>query len=78
MKLHLTPSWILSDEHLASSYGKPVLVDQDTGEAYGPGDIVKILPGGSYVPGYIAVKAFTEGESFSAEELAFIDQFLLL
>jgi hypothetical protein len=77
MKLHLTPSWTLSDEHATSSYGKPVLVDRETGEAYGPGDIVQILPGGGYIPGYIAVRAFTEGESFSAEELAFIDLFLL-
>jgi hypothetical protein len=77
MELHLTPSWTLSDEHLASSYGKPVLVDQDTGEAYGPEDILQVIPEGNPVPGYIAVKGMTAGESFSVEEVAFIDRFVL-
>lgn len=30
--------WHLTDEHAASSYGEPVLVD-DTGQPYGPWDI---------------------------------------
>jgi hypothetical protein len=77
MKLYLTPSWILSDEHLASSYGKPVLVDQETGKAYGPDDILQVNPGGNPVPGYLVVRALIEGESFSVEEVAFIDRFIL-
>ena len=33
---------ILSTEHAASSYGRPVLVDMD-GVAYGPGDVEEVL-----------------------------------
>jgi hypothetical protein len=36
----LTPSWVLTTNHSASSYGQPVLVDRSTGEAYWPGDMV--------------------------------------
>ena len=34
----LTASWILTTEHRASQYGKPVLLDQTTGEGYYPED----------------------------------------
>ena len=40
----LTPSWVLTTNHSASSYGQPVLVNRSTEEAYWPGDIV--APGG--------------------------------
>lgn len=36
----LGPSWVLTTEHAASSHGDPVLVDEHTGTAYGPGDIL--------------------------------------
>ena len=32
--------YVLSTEHSASSYGQPVLVDTETREAYGRGDIL--------------------------------------
>ena len=32
--------YVLSTEHSASSYGRPVLVDTETREAYGRGDIL--------------------------------------
>jgi hypothetical protein len=40
----LAPSWALSANHSASSYGVPVLVNRSTGDAFGPADIV--APGG--------------------------------
>jgi hypothetical protein len=40
MKATLAPSWDLTTEHAASSYGQPVLVNRGTGEAFGPGDIL--------------------------------------
>ena len=40
MKTILAPSWILTTDHSASSYGQPVLVYRATGEAYGPSDII--------------------------------------
>jgi len=36
--------YILTTEHAASSYGQPVLVDTETGQAYGRADI---LPDGT-------------------------------
>jgi hypothetical protein len=39
MKVQLTPSYILTTEHSASSYGQPVLVERDYDTAYGPADI---------------------------------------
>ena len=38
------PRYILTTEHSQSSYGQPVLVDLDIGQAYGTADI---LPDGS-------------------------------
>ena len=40
MKIYLSQSWELSDEHSASIEGRPVLVNKKSGEAYGPGDII--------------------------------------
>lgn len=44
MKIILTDTWELNDEHSASSYGQPVLVNRKTGEAFGPGDMVRPHP----------------------------------
>jgi hypothetical protein len=32
----------LTTEHSASSYGIPVLVDRETGEAIGPADLIEV------------------------------------
>ncbi len=42
MNVTLTLTWELSTEHPASTYGQPVLVNRDTGEAYGPSDVVQV------------------------------------
>lgn len=44
MQVNLSGSWELSTDHAASSYGQPVLVNRATGEAFGPGDILKPYP----------------------------------
>ena len=46
MKVSLTPSFDLSDEHAAGSYETPVLVNLHTGEEYGPADILTAYPCG--------------------------------
>lgn len=40
----LTPSYILTTEHAASSYGVPVLLHRQTGRVYGPADIAVFYP----------------------------------
>ena len=42
MKVILSPSWELSTEHPACTFGQPVLVNRDTGQAYSPGNIVQV------------------------------------
>jgi len=41
MKVQLTPSLVLTDEHSASRKGQPVLADQGTNGAYGPADMIE-------------------------------------
>lgn len=38
MNILLAPSWIMTTEHPLSDFGIPVLVNRDTGEAFGPAD----------------------------------------
>jgi hypothetical protein len=42
MQVNLSPTWILSTDHAASSHGQPVLVNLSTDEAFGPRDIVRL------------------------------------
>jgi len=55
MTLRLSGNWELSTEHAASSHGQPVLVRRATGEAYGPGDVVKMFPSYGFEPAREAV-----------------------
>ena len=75
MQLILTQTWVLSDEHSASSYGKPVLVERDTGEAYGPRDILEPYPSWGVIPGRAAVQRMNKRKPFTEDEQAFIDRF---
>ena len=56
MEAILTPSWKLTTDHAASSYGQPVLINPATGEVFGPGDIVKIFEQTGFVPAAEAIK----------------------
>lgn len=56
MNIQLTPSWQLTTEHAASSYGIPVLVNRhESFIAYGPEDIVQPYPSWSIWPAWKAV-----------------------
>lgn len=79
MKLDLNNYWYLSDEHNASSHGAPLLVDKESGEAYGPGDIVKPDPSGKYVRAVRAVDRFLEvmKKELTEKEMAFVRKFFL-
>ena len=44
MTVTLSPPWSLSDTHATTSFGRPVLVNRETGEAYGPMDVVQLYP----------------------------------
>ena len=68
MEIVLKPSWILTTNHAASSYGQPVLVNRGTGEAYGTGDIVKPYPSWDYTPAFHAVRRMMKTAVLSEEE----------
>jgi hypothetical protein len=58
MTIQLTPSWYLTNEHAASSYGIPVLVQRKDGStigAFGPDDIVQCYPSWPMQPARQAV-----------------------
>jgi len=74
--VQLTPSWILTDEHSASSYGQPVLVGMATGEAYGPGDIIRAYPSWSFAPASMAVERMTKTTRLAEDEGFFVDRFI--
>ena len=56
MEAILTPSWKLTTDHAASSYGQPVLINPATGVVFGPGEIVKIFEQTGFVPAAEAIK----------------------
>ena len=78
MIVQLTPSWSLTDEHSASSYGQPVLVQKDNPEAYGPADIVRCYPSWTFQPASLAVGRMGKLKRFSEDEKAFIRRFEVL
>ncbi len=77
MEVVLKPSWILSDEHSASSYGKPVLVNRGTQEAYGPSDVLKAYPSWGYLPGSYVVRRMMGTSDLSREVAVFCESFFL-
>ena len=75
MKVQLTLSWELSDEHSASSHGKPVLIKRITDKAYGPGDVIEFYPTWGREPAAVHVERMIRMRKFSEQELNFIGLF---
>jgi len=75
MEIILKPSWILTTDHSASSYGQPVLVNRGTGEAYGPGDIINAYPSWDYQPARAAVHRMLKTANLTEEEKAAVEKF---
>ena len=68
-------TWELTTEHAASSYGQPVLVNRATGEAYGPGDILKPYPSWGLMLATEAVKRMAATVKLTEEENALAEKF---
>jgi hypothetical protein len=75
MKVRLTLSWELSDEHSTSFNGKPVLIKRGTGKIFGPGDAVEFYPNWRIKPAAVHVGRMSMMRRFSEEELNFIERF---
>jgi hypothetical protein len=76
MKVTLLPSFELTTEHASSSYGQPVLVNRDTGEAFGPDDIVKCYSSWPHQPARRAVERMARRKKLSDDQKAFVIRFL--
>jgi hypothetical protein len=75
MQLTLTPTWTLTTDHAASSYGHPVLVSRATGEAYGPADIVSLYPSWGMMMAADAVRRAAKLAERTDDEIAMIRKF---
>lgn len=78
MHTNLAPSWDLTTDHAASSYGQPVLVNRGTGEAYGPGDVLVPYPSWGYVTGAMAVARLAKRRKLDADGKALVERFTRL
>ena len=73
MEVKITPSYILTDEHVKSQFGVPVLVNMRTNEAYNPSELLQAYPtwgtmqAGDVVRSLVNEKQFTDLEKFFIE-----------
>jgi hypothetical protein len=67
MKTSLSPSWELSTENAASSYGRPVLVNRTTGETFGTADILKAYPSFGFMPAAEVVRRLAKTKKLDDE-----------
>jgi hypothetical protein len=76
MHTNLAPSWELTTDHAASSYGQPVLVNRGTGKTYGPGDILKASPSWGFLPAAAVVDRFLKGKHLDADTETMVTRFV--
>ncbi len=76
MKVPLTRTWELSDEHPMSSYERPVLVNRVTGEIWGPGDLVEAYAFWGVLPAARVVARLARTVRLNAAEKTLVDRFL--
>ena len=73
MEVKITPSYILTDEHVKSQFGVPVLVNMRTNEAYNLSELLQAYPtwgtmqAGDVVRSLVNEKQFTDLEKFFIE-----------
>ncbi len=72
----LAPSWELSTEHASSSYGRPVLVNRATGEAFGPGDILMAYPSYGYLPARLVVERLAKVANLDEDGRTLVARFV--
>jgi hypothetical protein len=77
MKATLSPRWELSTDHAASHGGAPVLVDRDTGDAYGPGDILQVSNSWGFLPAARVVARLAQAADLDTAEQALVDRFVV-
>ncbi len=76
MKVTLSRSWELSDEHPMSRDGRPVLVNRSTGGASGPGDLVDGTPFWGVMEATRLVAHLAKSVRLNAAEKTLVDRFI--
>jgi hypothetical protein len=76
MKISLSPTWKLSTDYAAPSYGQLVLVNRTTGEAFGPGDLVKPYPSYGLMPAAEAVRRLAKTKKLNEEGRDMVARFI--
>lgn len=75
MEFYLSPSWKLTTEHAASSYGLPVLVGP-SGAALGPLDIVEAYTSWGHMPARRVLERLVRPLRLTADQAALVAAFL--
>ena len=78
MKATLTPSWELTTEHAAASDARPVLVNRTTGEAFGPGALVRLSECKALIPAALVVRRLAQAADLDEQARALVARFMAL
>lgn len=76
MKARLSLSWELTTEHAAASDARPVLVNRTTGEAFGPGALVRLPEGKALIPAALAVRRLAQAADLDEQARALVAGFV--
>jgi hypothetical protein len=76
MHTNLSPSWDLTTDHAASHRGQPVLVNLETGQAYGPGDILKAYPTWDFLSAAAVVDRLLKGKALDEDTETMVTRFV--
>ena len=76
MNVTLAPGWELTTDHAASSHGIPVLVHRTDMRAYGPDDMVELVPSWGSMRAHEAVQRAARSGDRPPRELKLITLFI--
>ena len=76
MTAHLSPSWLITTEHAQSQNGLGVLVNRQTGKAYGPDDTLSDYASFGPQPATSVVERLARGARLDDQQREFVARFL--
>ncbi len=76
MTAQLSPSWLITTEHVQSHDGLGVLVNRQTGKAYGPGDTLSDYASFGPQPATSVVERLAKGARLDEKQREFVARFL--
>jgi hypothetical protein len=76
MTAQLSPSWLITTEHAQSHDGLGVLVNRQTGKAYGPDDTLSDYASFGPQPAARVVERLAKGARLDEKQREFVTRFL--